>query len=262
MRIPTAAAVLVPAMAVLLAAGAVAGQQDDQEWLRNCKRQAEGSERAVFCEVRTLTTPLSAGALAVNAGPNGGVSVQGGAVTDARISARIQTQAESDARAREIAREVQVEAAAGRVRSEGPRTGRRESWSVSYAITVPQRADLDLEAVNGPVTIRDVEGRIRAQTTNGPLNLDRLAGDVRARTTNGPLNVTVTGSRWEGSGLDAATTNGPVNLRIPEGYSASLQTGSVNGPMSLDFPIMVTATTPTPATAWTCSGASSGCRCS
>jgi hypothetical protein len=57
---------------------------------------------------------------------------------------------------------------------------------------------------------------------------------------NGPLSVGLGGSRWEGAGLDAETVNGPVVLAIPEGYSARLETGTVNGPMSVDFPLTVT----------------------
>ncbi len=41
-------------------------------------------------------------------------------------------------------------------------------------------------------------------------------------------------------GLDAETTNGPVNLAIPESYSARLEFGTVNGPMSVGFPVTVT----------------------
>jgi DUF4097 and DUF4098 domain-containing protein YvlB len=75
--------------------------------------------------------------------------------------------------------------------------------------------------------------------TNGPLSLTDLAGDVHARATNGPLAVRLSGSRWDGQGLDAETTNGPVTLSIPAGYNASLTTGTVNGPMNIDIPVTV-----------------------
>jgi hypothetical protein len=164
----------------------------------------------------------------------------GGTAAAPPPSARIQTRARSDARARDIAREVRVQARAGSLRTDGPATGTGESWSVSYSIVVPERADLGLTAVNGPVSVRGVTGRLRATTTNGPLSLDRVNGDVHGRTTNGPLTITLDGSRWQGAGLDAETRNGPVRLRIPEGYSAQLETGSVNGPLNLGFPVTVT----------------------
>src|SRR5207249_2370696 len=75
---------------------------------------------------------------------------------------------------------------------------------------------------------------------NGPVALRAVGGDVHARTTNGPLDIELTGARWDGVGLDAETTNGPVDLAIPEGYSAQLEFGTVNGPMAVGFPLTVT----------------------
>ena len=43
----------------------------------------------------------------------------------------------------------------------------------------------------------------------------------------------------DGTGLDLRTTNGGVRLRIPEGYSARLETGTVNGGIDIDFPVTV-----------------------
>jgi DUF4097 and DUF4098 domain-containing protein YvlB len=51
--------------------------------------------------------------------------------------------------------------------------------------------------------------------------------------------VRLAGDKWRGEGLDVETTNGAVTLRIPEKYSADLETGTVNGSIHLGFPIMV-----------------------
>src|SRR6267143_575631 len=48
------------------------------------------------------------------------------------------------------------------------------------------------------------------------------------------------GPRSDGAGLDAETQNGPADLRIPEGYNAKIDFGTVNGPMSVAFPLTVT----------------------
>jgi DUF4097 and DUF4098 domain-containing protein YvlB len=82
-----------------------------------------------------------------------------------------------------------------------------------------------------------VHGGLDLRTHNGPLSLRDVSGTVRARTLNGPLHVELTGTRWEGTGLDAETQNGPVTLLVPENYSAELETGTVHGPVSADFPI-------------------------
>ena len=146
---------------------------------------------------------------------------------------------EADAAA--IAREIRIEAAGRTVRAVGPEpTGRRQSWSVSFVVMVPRRTDLSLATENGPLSVRDVTGQMALSTQNGPLSLVGVAGDVHARAQNGPLAVKLTGTRWEGAGLDAETKNGPAVLRIPEDYNAKLDFGTVNGPMDVGFPITVT----------------------
>ncbi len=239
MRMTTPRAVIAPTIALLFAAG-VAAQQDDQEWLRQCERQAERNDRAVFCEVRPVTLALAAGALDVDASPNGSIQVDGSAIDHVQASARIRTQAGTDTRARELAREIRIEARDGHLSSDGPRTRSREGWSVSFAVTVPGRADLVLSTTNGSVAVADVDGRIRARTTNGAVRLDRLAGDVRARATNGSVRVNLAGDRWQGDGLDLSTTNGAVRIAIPEDYSAELETRTVNGRINMDFPVTIT----------------------
>ena len=62
---------------------------------------------------------------------------------------------------------------------------------------------------------------------------------MHGSTTNGGVNVELTGDRWDGEQLDVQTTNGGVNMTMPENYSAHLETGTVNGNISVDFPITV-----------------------
>jgi hypothetical protein len=224
----------------LLSAAPAAAQQTDQQWLAECERQTERSERAVHCEVRLSTVPLAAAGLAVDAGPNGGIIVRGGAVRVAEVSARLQVHAESDAAAAALARQVRVVGATGSLRSEGPERSSGENWSVTYYVTVPHRTDLDLATVNGPASVADVSGQIRIETRNGPLRLENLAGDVHARTRNGPLTVALNGRQWAGAGLDAETVNGPVRLTVPDDYSATLELGTDNGPMSFAPALPVT----------------------
>jgi DUF4097 and DUF4098 domain-containing protein YvlB len=111
---------------------------------------------------------------------------------------------------------------------------------VSFIVMVPRRTDLSLATENGPLSVTDVTGKMDLSTHNGPLSLSGVAGDVHAHAQNGPLSVRLTGTRWEGTGLDAETQNGPAVLRIPDDYNAKLDFGTVNGPMDIGFPITVT----------------------
>lgn len=228
--------------AVLMLAGfalPAAGQTDDDEWVRRCERDWGDRDRERLCEVRVERIPAR-GSLVVDGGQNGGASVIGWDRNEIEIHARVQAQAETMADARDIAGRVTTRTADGRIEAEGPDTGRREHWSVTFVVYVPRSIDLDLRAHNGPVSARNVTGRLVLETHNGPVSLRQVAGDVTAETHNGPVSVELSGTSWDGRGLTATTRNGPVTLEIPERYNAELETGTVNGPMNIDFPLQVT----------------------
>jgi putative adhesin len=207
-------------------------------WERDCNREGDrDSER--FCRTSESTMPSPGGALVIDGKTNGGVSVFGSSRRDVLIRARIQANARTEERAEQIAGEIRIRTDGGRIWAEGPETARREWWSVSYEVEVPSRSDLDLRAMNGGLSIVDVSGVLRLETTNGGIHLEAVSGDVVAETTNGGMKVLLDGDRWQGKGLDAVTTNGGVSVHIPDGYSAHLETGTVNGAIDIDFPVTV-----------------------
>jgi hypothetical protein len=230
--------ILLGAVAALsLSALPLQGQQTDAEWLDRCRSRDYGdSDRERHCEVR-VERLRSTGSITLDTHRNGGVSVYGWDGDSVVVRARIQASARTESAARELASQVRINFDGGRISADGPSTERRESWWVHFDIGVPRRTDLRLEVYNGPMDVEDVSGRLDLTSRNGPLSLDGVSGDVRARVRNGPLSVYLTGSRWEGAGLDAESTNGPATLVIPERYSARLETGTTNGPMVLDYPM-------------------------
>jgi hypothetical protein len=213
---------------------------DNDDWMEECRDRHHDEDRARFCEERTMGWHAGAGqVLSVDASPNGGVSVSGWDRDSVHVIVRIQAQAGTDDEARELASHVTVSRDGGTLRADGPSSRRYASWSVSYEIYAPQRTDLQLETVNGPIEVENLTGRMQLNAVNGPVSLDHLAGDVRARTENGPMHVELMGTAWEGAGLDAETINGPVVLEVPDGYNAELETGTVNGPVDVGFPVTV-----------------------
>lgn len=211
------------------------GQSND-EW---CAGERPGNDRQSVCEVREYTV-TAAGTMSVNAEPNGGISVEGTARNDVLVRAKVVAQAESPERARQIASAIVVSAAPDSVNAAGPTgLGRRESWSVSYRLSVPTVSALSLKTTNGGISIRDVDGEIDFRTVNGGVKLSNLAGAVTGRTNNGGVDVDLEGPGWKGDGLNVETNNGGVHLRIPEPYSAHLETGTVNGGLNIDFPLTV-----------------------
>ena len=223
---------------LLLATVATAQTNDRAErWRDDCER-GWNSDRARFCELRTYTISPST-RISVDAGPNGGVAFYGSDRRDVKIIARVQASADDDATASAIARQIRIITDGGQIRSEGPSQRNHTSWSVSYDVYVPSQANLEANTVNGGISADDVRGDMNFEATNGGIHLSDVGGNVRARTTNGGVTANLSGTTWQGQGLDLQTTNGGATLNVPRGYNAQLETGTTNGGMRVDFPITV-----------------------
>lgn len=204
-----------------------------------CMESRTNSHRGWYCEVREFE--LSPGALhRVDAGPNGGIEVAGWGRDEVRVLAKVQGWGRNDDIAEGLVSDVSVGVDGVELQADGPRTERREGWSVSYRVSVPHQFDIDLQAVNGGISVEDVKGNIEFRATNGGVSLVEVGGDVRGRTTNGGLTIHLSGSQWDGAGLDVSTTNGGITFVLPDDFNAQLESATTNGSMSVDFPITVT----------------------
>ena len=222
----------------LLPRPAAAQDEDGGDWVSRCERWNNNNDREQVCEER-VSRIAAPRLLTVDGRENGAVAVRAWDGSGVEIRQRVQAWAPSRDEAAQIARQVRVRTDGGNISSTGPEAGRRRGYAVGYLILVPRRMDLRVETHNGPVSVQGVNGRMELSAVNGPVDLRDVGGDVHARAQNGPMTVALSGSRWNGAGLDAETSNGPVTLSIPAGYAATLTTGTVNGPMNLDFPVQV-----------------------
>lgn len=226
-------------LALLGAPSLSAQSREDSAWQRSCERDDDDTGEK-YCEVRYTGFRPSGSGLTIAPEENGGVEVIGWDKDSVAVTIRIQANARSESDARALAQRVRVEASGSSVRVDGPSTGRREHWSASLVLRVPRKTGLIASTTNGPLAVSNLSGTLDLHSTNGPLTLEDLSGDVRARVRNGPLSVELSGTGWDGKGLDAESVNGPVDLGIPDGYNAELETGTVNGPMTTDVPLTVT----------------------
>jgi DUF4097 and DUF4098 domain-containing protein YvlB len=225
-------------LAVLLFTPSLAlAQENDAEWLQNCESE-RSNRRPTACDVRVQRISAR-DLLRVRPGQNGAVQIVAEDRNDMEVHARIQASADSRSEAAEVMRRVTVDYGAT-ISTKGPDMDRDASWAASYVIFVPRNTNLDLVTQNGPISVKNVVGKMELSAQNGPIQLSGVGGDVKASAQNGPLQVRLTGTRWNGAGLDAETQNGPVQLIIPESYNARLETGTVNGPIETDFPVNIT----------------------
>lgn len=199
--------------------------------------------QAHVCQMRRTSFSLPAGHLSVDT-TNGGIEVVGEDRSDVALEAHVTAWAPSDSEASDLLRQVVIDTANGDLRDHGPHSHffSRTGYSIDYHLHVPRHLAADLHTMNGGIDLTRVDGNLRFDTTNGGVTLDHLSGDVDGRTVNGGLNVSLDGDHWQGSGLHANTTNGGIDLRVPEHYNAHLETATVNGGISIDFPVTVQGT--------------------
>lgn len=216
---------------------------DTSDWLDECRNGENGwnggETRARDCEVRRTAVAAPRGHVSIDAGENGGITVVGGSADSMIVVAKIAATGATGDEAMATARQIQIEVTPTSVRATGPRSEGRRMWAVTFDVTLPRGADLSATTHNGGIALQGLNGKVEASAVNGPLSVSEMAGDVSGRTQNGPINAELTGTKWEGARLDLVTTNGPVILTIPSGYNAHLETGTVNGPMRIDFPVTV-----------------------
>jgi DUF4097 and DUF4098 domain-containing protein YvlB len=112
------------------------------------------------------------------------------------------------------------------------------SGRVDYHITVPERAQLEVETTNGKVRIEGAQGTVRATTVNGGVEVEDAVAAVDASTTNGAVRLTFRRAPTDGASR-VATTNGSVTLLLPQDATGSFEASTVNGGIQTDFPLKV-----------------------
>lgn len=187
----------------------------------------------------TLNIPRAqAKGLVLSGSRRGGIAVRGADTSAFTITACKVAGGETEGEAAALLPKIALRNAGGRISVEGPDGA---SWSGFLVVSAPRDADFSIEATNGPVSASSLAGTISIQTANGPVTLNGLSGtlsvdavngpvtlkgasgDVRIKASNGPVSVTLSGTRWDGKGLDADAKNGPLTLRLPDGYASSVR---------------------------------------
>ena len=221
-----------PAILVALAPATLQAQADD--WCAS-----ERSDREQVCEVRELTAQLRNGAFSINTGPNGSISVEEWEGRDVRILARVSAQARTEGAARDAFGGISLRVGTGSFETDGPRSLRNGSWSVSVRVQVPSGTDLTLASVNGSIQVSGVSGPVSGRTTNGSIAARDIRGRADLRTTNGGIRAHFAGPIPSDGEVRLRTTNGAVELTLPREVSARLEASTTNGGISTDFPITV-----------------------
>ena len=227
---------LIAAAPLLLLPRLLAAQESDADWVERCLDDRHGA-RIMHCEVRDVAVQTT-GSLDLES-QNGVVDIRGADGTTVRLRARVRAWADTREEAVARARAVRVVVDGGTVRADGPSSSRGEGWNVDFVGSVPRRYDLELSTENGPLSVRDVSGRIDVESQNGPLDLARVGGTLRARAANGPVTLELADERVAEQGVDVRTSNGPLTILVPRSIDGRLQAGTENGPISTDLDVEI-----------------------
>ncbi|OON65643.1 hypothetical protein [Hymenobacter sp. CRA2] len=206
------------------------------------------SEQRRYCETRDLTLPaIKSGKLTVDGLRNGGITVKGYSGADIRVRAKVQAWAKDDATAKARVADVKISTENNTLRAAGSDGSGKNSgyavsdggYAVSYEIFVPEKTALALRTHNGGIHLENLRGPVSFEAENGGVSILGAGGDVKGSTRNGGLSITLTGAKWDGTGLDVTTTNGGISWKVPADYSAQLFTSTQHGPIRTDFPTKV-----------------------
>lgn len=204
-------------------------------------------DAVVRSEERTLTKS-EAPVLHVHPYANGGVQIVGWDKENYSVTACKAAAGSGDA-AERILSQITMSIEKGKISTKGPADD--DEWTVYLLIRAPKSASLDLDTMNGPISLYSVDGKLTARAHNGPISLKNFTGEaditavngpislegssgsMRVHTENGPISVALTGKTWTGAGLSADAQNGPLTLMVPSGYQSGFVVESKNyAPMS------------------------------
>jgi hypothetical protein len=175
--------------------------------------------------------------LELNAAEHGNIKVRGWDRPEYSVETCKLAVAETSAAAEQMVRRISVGRSAGRLSFSGPPTTGPASdageWMVYFFVHAPKDAALNLEAMNGPIAVRDMNGTMKLRAANGPIAIEDCGGSIEAHTTNGPI-------AFSGSGGDVHLTaqNGPIALKLAADTwnGPQLEARTINGPLAISVP--------------------------
>ncbi len=102
--------------------------------------------------------------------------------------------------------------------------GRNNRLRIHYAITVPEKYNLDLNTSGGSIKIADLEGDVKCETSGGSLHISEIKGTIYGRTSGG--SITLKGSDGE---ADLKTSGGGIDIGQVAGHvKAHTSGGSIH----------------------------------
>lgn len=199
---------------------------------------------------------------------NGSIEVKAGSDSEVRVQATLRGANRIEYEAKQDGDTITVSA----------RRTRRVIFAVGpvidLVITLPARADVDLETSNGSIelhstqgsgslrtsngkiVLKNVKGNFDGGTSNGSITIDEMEGSASFQTSNGRVDlrdvigevdvetsngrISFSGEMTTGGTNRLITSNGDVNVELRGTPSVSLDASTSNGKINSRLPILVT----------------------
>ncbi len=161
---------------------------------------------------------------------NGPIEVAVGSVGAVDVTAVIEATGLTEALAKVILDQITIEETVKpdhvRVATATDRRSGRGGFDVSYKVTLPADARLEMTGTNSRLKADGLSGHVKAMVVNGGIELTAMRGTIDAA----GVNASVTVKMAEISGpMRLESTNGRIGLEIPKSAKATLNARSVNG---------------------------------
>lgn len=171
----------------------------------------------------TRSLPLPGGSMLKVSNVNGNIAVQGWDKEEVSFSGEFKPSSKGE----QVKVTLDRSAKALEIRCEYPKHMGGRAYrgpEVRLDLKVPRRILAKLEAVNGDITLVEVQGFASLRTVNGSIQARSLPEGLGAESVNGNLNLEGIQGR-----LEAQTVNGAIKAKGLEALNGGLQVKTVNG---------------------------------
>lgn len=95
-------------------------------------------------------------------------------------------------------------------------------WKLDYVIKIPALTDLEVDAGNGPIRLKGVEGALRLNAVQSDAVLSLTGGEAHIIVQKGSIVFHLNSRNWHGLGAEVKLASGELNVILPTDASADL----------------------------------------
>lgn len=135
----------------------------------------------------------------------------------------------------------------------GKREGSGWSWfsnvKVKYEVMVPSSFNVKIATAGGDIKLGGINGELLLKTSGGDIWTDRCSGKLDLKTSGGDLNIFTSNTEVQAKtsggdikleytgankGIELKTSGGDIDIRVPYGFSATIDATTSGGDVSCD----------------------------